>query len=56
MAVESLLLGALLCAVAYLCRGTVPTSGRAVTESLREQLKNACAFLARAFTRSSYSG
>ena len=45
MAVESLLLGEVLCAAAYLCRGTAPTGGRAVTESLREQLKNACAFL-----------
>ncbi len=45
MAVESLLLGAVLCMAAYLCRGTAPAVDRSATEGLRERLRDAFAFL-----------
>jgi hypothetical protein len=45
MAVESLLLGAVLCTAAYLCRGTAPAVDRSAAESLRERLRDAFAFL-----------
>ncbi len=45
MAVESLLLGALLCAVGYLCHGATCAIDRSTMESLRDKLRDAFAFL-----------